>query len=123
MALKGMTMTLTIIVVAVVILVTALVILTIFGRGIGGVVPITQAKSICETQAYASCQSFKTMPGTWHVPNMNIPTEDGLSTRTVSCSDPAVKAKGNDCTAYGVTTTPSGSTPGSHIPTPGPVGE
>jgi hypothetical protein len=79
-------MTLTIIVVAVVILVTALVILTIFGTSIGGVVPITQAKSICDTQAYASCQSFQTMPSTWGVTNMNVAQPNG-GFEPQSCAD------------------------------------
>ena len=65
MALKGMTMTLTIIVAAVVILVTALVILTIFGSGIANVSSLAEAKVHCQTVGQASCSITGSVPPTW----------------------------------------------------------
>ncbi|MEM5812261.1 MAG: hypothetical protein QW286_00945 [Candidatus Aenigmatarchaeota archaeon] len=71
---KALSTTILIVVTAVVILVAALVLLTIFGGGIQNVATITQAQSICLSNAQISCTTSdgKQMPSTWYVPNMRI---------------------------------------------------
>ena len=95
---KAMSTTLTLVVVAIVILITAVIVLTIFWQGVTPAVGLTEAKSICQTQATVSCATFNKMPPTWNVENMKV-TVDG-KTSTMSCSKvPGIT--GNDCAAYG----------------------
>ncbi len=69
---KALSTTLIIVISAVVILVAALVVLTIFGQGVGQVATLAQARTICQTYASQSCQSTGAMPLTWDVPNVNV---------------------------------------------------
>jgi len=62
---KGLSQTLYLIVVAVVLLVLALVLLSIFGGGIAPIVNLSDAKSICATEASASCAATHSLPPTW----------------------------------------------------------
>ena len=62
---KGISQTLMIIVTAIVVLVAALIVLSIFGQGIGPMLDITQARNVCIQEASATCQAVHTMPPTW----------------------------------------------------------
>jgi hypothetical protein len=81
MALKGMSMTLTIIVAAVVILVTALVILTIFGQGMIPVGTLTDIRNQCTLTNKQLCETTGTVSPTW---SLNTFIVDG---KPWSCKD------------------------------------
>jgi len=102
-----MNTTLAVVVSAIVILITALVVITIFGGGIGQVGSLTNAKSICETQARSSCLSTGQLPLTWDIPSVSIPATGGSSS-LVACSDGSVKGSGKKCSDYGYPTPTSG---------------
>ncbi len=94
-----MNITLTVVVAAIVILITALVVITIFGSGMTQVGGIAQAKSVCESQAAASCAATNQCPLTW-----NTPTIRDSEGKTMSCADSgavcpcATGGNGGDCT-------------------------
>ena len=83
-----MNITLTVVVAAIVILITALVVITIFGSGMTNVGTVAQAKSVCETQAKASCDSTGDCPITWNIPNIRVAGK----TDPVACSSSDVGA-------------------------------
>lgn len=62
---KALSTPLIIVVTIVVLLVTALVILTIFGNGIGTAAGMTSFASSCRTQAESTCKLFGTLPPNW----------------------------------------------------------
>jgi len=99
-----MNTTLAVVVSAIVILITALVVITIFSGGIGQVGTLTNAQSICDTQAASSCMSTKSMPITWKIPTVSIRNADGSSAPKACSEVPGVK--GQNCDAYGVSTPP-----------------
>ena len=102
---KAMTNTLYLVVAAVVILVTAVVVLTIFWQGMFPAVGLTEAKSLCLTQAQISCKTFQQMPPTWNVPNVKVRVGD--TTETKACS----QIKGlSSCKCENIDTCASGST-------------
>ena len=82
---KAMTSTLTLVVAAIVILVTAVVILVIFQHGITPAVGLTEAKSLCLTEATTTCTAFGQMPSNWNIPSKKVVTANG-KTETQSCS-------------------------------------
>lgn len=88
---------LVIVVAAIVILITALVLVTIFGVGIGQVASITQAKNNCITQALASCRATNALPITWDYP-MSV-TEGGQQTQQ-SCRELTVYNRCNQVPGY-----------------------
>jgi len=79
---KGLSQTLYLVVVAVVILIVALVLLTIFGSGIGGIMQLTEAQSYCGTEGSTSCKASNNLPIDWNIPKYNV--ED---TGMLSCKD------------------------------------
>lgn len=62
---KALSETLVIVITAVVILVAALVLLTIFGGGIGNVAIISSERSQCLSQATLTCSATSSMPVGW----------------------------------------------------------
>jgi hypothetical protein len=92
---KAMSHTLYLVVAAVVILVTALVVLTIFWRGVTPAIGIAEAKSICQTQAVTACATFGQLPPTWHVQNMRV--VEGEVAGDKSCSQIMIEDTGSDC--------------------------
>ncbi|MBU0898660.1 MAG: hypothetical protein KKB03_04125 [Nanoarchaeota archaeon] len=62
---KGLSQTLYLVVVAVVILIVALVLLTIFGSGVGVITGLTQNTNLCITKATSSCTATGQMPVDW----------------------------------------------------------
>ena len=94
---KAMSQTMYLVVAAIVIMVTALVVIVIFWQGVTPAIGLTEAKSMCQTQATISCTSMNQMPPTWNVENVKI--KEGSSTYTTSCSKvPGVT--GQTCDAY-----------------------
>ena len=78
---KGLSQTLYLVVVAVVILIVALVLLTIFGSGVGIISGLTQNENLCITKATSTCTSINQMPVDW---NSRTLTEEGYTDK-VSC--------------------------------------
>lgn len=78
LSMKAVSHTLWIIVAAVVILVVALVMLTIFGTGMGQFTNALEAKSWCVTQGKSTC-TFGGLPPTWAVNNIKIVNQDQLT--------------------------------------------
>jgi len=76
---KGLSTTILIVVTAVVILVAALVMLTIFGGGIQNVTTITQAQSMCASEAAISCP-MGWPPATWNTPTKRVQGETTIRT-------------------------------------------
>ena len=76
-----MNITLTVVVAAIVILITALVVITIFGGGMGQVGSVADAEAQCRSSGTIACRSTGGLPVTWRVPSMK--TEKG----TESCED------------------------------------
>jgi 3',5'-cyclic AMP phosphodiesterase CpdA len=100
--------TLAVVVSAIVILITALVVITIFGGGVGQVGTLSNSQSICEAQARSSCSATGQMPLAWSTPSVNQPDAEGKN-HLVSCST-ASNGK-NSCSSFGITTTPPATTP------------
>ena len=75
-----------------VILVTAIVILTMFWKGVAPATGLTDARSLCMTQLSTSCSMTGREPPTWNIQNIRV-TENGR-TYTTSCS---VAAPGCRC--------------------------
>ena len=92
---KAMSQSLYLIVAAVVILVTAIVILAIFFNIIPLATGITEASSICQTEASVSCASFGQMPTTWNVQNRDVSVDGTVS--KMSCSQIVKKKTGKEC--------------------------
>ena len=72
---KALSTTILIVVTAVVILVAALVVLTIFGQGVQNVAAITQAQSLCLTNAQISCSASGGTawpPVMWNTPSVRV---------------------------------------------------
>ncbi|MBM3303782.1 MAG: hypothetical protein FJY76_01695 [Candidatus Aenigmarchaeota archaeon] len=101
-----MNTTLAVVVSAIVILIAALVVITIFGGGMGQVGTLTNADSICRTQAASSCRSTGQMPLTWDIPSVSRPKSGG-GTETVPCGLNGL-GLAKDCSQYGGTSTPTG---------------
>jgi len=87
---KAMSYTLVIVVSAVVLLVAALVVLTIFGGGVGQVSSIAQAESLCSTQGKTSCMTTGQLPPTWGAKTVKVGNElkscEEISKGCNSCS-------------------------------------
>ena len=81
---KAMSHTLYLVVAAIVILVTAVVVIAIFFQGITPAMGLTEAKSLCLTQATMSCATYCKMPPTWNIPNVKVTV--GGKTETKACS-------------------------------------
>lgn len=73
-----------IVVSAIVILVMALVLLTIFGQGIGGVATITGAKSQCAEIGRSTCSATGMLPANWAIPTMRV--KEGGQVQMRSCA-------------------------------------
>ncbi len=101
---KAMSQTLYIVVAAIVILVTAVVVLVIFQLGMQPAVGLTEAKSLCLTQATLSCKTYNKMPPTWNVPNVKVTV--GGKTETKACS--AIEGLGS-CKCENIDTCASGT--------------
>jgi len=69
-----MNITLTVVVSAIVILITALVVITIFGSGIGQVGSLTEATALCKTQCDSTCKATGSPPMTWGSPTVKDET-------------------------------------------------
>lgn len=82
---KAMSMPILVVVTAIIILVVALVILTIFGSGLGNIQTITQAESQCATLGASTCRSTGSLPPTWGVQNMLVSDPNG-GQRMDSCA-------------------------------------
>ncbi|MFH1337740.1 MAG: hypothetical protein ABIH55_02600 [Nanoarchaeota archaeon] len=80
---KGLSQTLYLVVVAVVILIVALVLLTIFGAGLGGVVELSEAQGFCGTEGATSCKATGGLPINWNLPAYNVEEEGMLSCKTI----------------------------------------
>ena len=78
---KAMSQTIYIVVAAVVIIVTGILVLAIFQGALAPAVGLTEAASLCQTQATLSCNSMNQMPPTWNTKNMK--TTDGMK----SCAE------------------------------------
>jgi hypothetical protein len=100
-----MNTTLAVVVSAIVLLITALVVITIFGNTIGNFGTLSNANSICETQARSSCSSTGMMPITW-----NIATVKDNQGNPQTCQ--AATTKPADCSLFGGTAA-GGGTSGS----------
>lgn len=85
-----MNITLTVVVAAIVILITALVVLTIFGGGMGQVGTLAQAETICKSQCESTCQATNRMPLTWNIATVRQGTE------MKSCADIGVSCPCGD---------------------------
>jgi hypothetical protein len=96
---KGISTTLVIIITAVVVLVAALVVLSIFGGGIQPVVDITQARSVCLSEAAGTCSLTGQMPSTWNSPIKSVNV--GGRTVAMACSDGQLAAC-SDCIGCGL---------------------
>ena len=83
---KAMSQTLVIVVAVVVILVTGLIVMAIFNQAASNVMPMFQAKAICQTEASGSCAGFDKLPATWNVQNKKYLDEKGEET-TGSCAN------------------------------------
>lgn len=94
MAKKGMTTSLVIVVTAVVLLVVALVLITIFGIGIGQATTIMQARNICINTGAASCQAFGTLPPTW---NSKMSVMENGKVVQKACADEGLAHCGPEC--------------------------
>jgi len=99
---KAMSYTLVIVVSAVVLLVAALVVLTIFGGGVGQVSSIAQAESLCSTQGKTSCMTTGQLPPTWGAKTVKVGDElkscKEVSNNCDSCSSCGFCAdKGESC--------------------------
>jgi hypothetical protein len=81
---KAMSHTLYLTVAAIVILVTAVVILAIFLNVIPMATGLTEATSICQTEATMSCAAYGRMPPTWNIQNREV--KEGETTSKMSCS-------------------------------------
>lgn len=95
----GMTNTLWIVIAAVIVIVVALVLLTIFGRGIAPIQTLAGFKQQCQTSASLSCQTTGYLPLTWE-------SEVVIDQKKTSC---ALQLSEVTCATYGVqdeTTTP-----------------
>ncbi len=100
---KALSTTLIIVISAVVILVAALVVLTIFGQGVGQVATLAQAKSACQTEGRASCQTTGVLPLTWSVPTKNVQNEGYQSCKQVlkdMCGGKDWKTETCNCNDY-----------------------
>lgn len=86
---KAMSQTMYLVVAAIIIMVTAVVVIAIFWQGITPAIGLTEAASLCQTQATISCTSMNQMPPTWYVQNMK--TTRG----TLSCADLVAGGCGN----------------------------
>jgi hypothetical protein len=102
---KAMSHTLYLVVAAVVILVTALIVIVIFQLGVQPAVGLTEAKSLCLTQATLSCKTYNQMPPNWNIPNVKVTTSSG--TETKACS--AIEGL-SGCTCSNIDTCAGGST-------------
>jgi hypothetical protein len=91
-----MNTTLAVVVSAIVILITALVVITIFSGGMGQIGTFSQAKTICASQAAASCAMNCQMPITWSATNMRV---GEAGTAPVACSATNVEG-GKTCGSY-----------------------
>jgi len=106
-----MNTTLAVVVSAIVILITALVVITIFSGGINQVGSLTNARSICQTQASSSCRSTNSLPLTWNIPTVSIPNPSGQGGNTlVACGGTAAPnlQMGSDCSGFGGTASNTG---------------
>ena len=83
-----------VVVTAIIILVVALVILTIFGSGLGNIQTITQAESQCASLGASACKATGSLPPTWGVNNMLVRDANG-NQRMDSCAV-LLKCGGND---------------------------
>jgi len=94
---KGLSTTILIVVTAVVILVAALVMLTIFGSGIQNVATISQAQTMCSTEASISCP-LGWPPATWGAATKRIQATGELKScdNLVDCK--CESGKFNGCT-------------------------
>ena len=82
---KAMSQTLYLVVAAIVILVTAVVVLAIFFNVIPLATGLTEASSICQTEATMSCATYGKMPPTWNIQNRKVVDKDGI-TKDMSCA-------------------------------------
>jgi len=83
----GLTTTLWIIIGAVIVVVVALVLLTIFGRGMLGITSLADFRKNCEVTGRASCQTVSYLPLTWEVntPIDNKPASCATEWSCTSC--------------------------------------
>jgi len=95
-----MNTTLALVVSAIVLLVTALVVISIFGTGIGQMGAISNPLTICEAQAQASCSTSGGMPLTWDIPTVVRTNSDG-SKETIPCRTSGARGS---CDEYSVNT-------------------
>ncbi|MBU0898659.1 MAG: hypothetical protein KKB03_04120 [Nanoarchaeota archaeon] len=84
---KGLSQTLYLVVVAVVILIVALVLLTIFSVGLGGVVELSKAQGFCGTEGATSCKATGGLPVDWIVPKYNVEGTGLVPCATILCED------------------------------------
>ena len=82
-----MNMTLAVVVAAIVILITALVIITIFGTGIGQVGSLVEAESYCRSQAAASCRATNSLPVTWDIETVKVNGAPMSCKKATGCHD------------------------------------
>jgi len=73
---KAMSMPILVVVTAIIILVVALVILTIFGSGLGNIQTVTQARSQCVTLGSSTCSSVNALPPTWFAETIKVQDKD-----------------------------------------------
>ena len=104
---KGLSTTLVIVISAVVILVAALVVLTIFGQGVGQVATLAQASSSCQTEGRASCSTTGILPTTWSVPTKNVENEGYKSCKWV-LKDTCAESATCKCDSYQFTVPQTG---------------
>lgn len=93
---KAMSQTMYLVVAAIIIMVTAVVVIAIFWQGVTPAIGLTEAKSLCLTQATTSCTTMNQMPPTWNVPNVKV--IEGTKTETISCLQVISKEGLSTCT-------------------------
>jgi hypothetical protein len=103
---KGLEHSLVIIVTAIVLLITAIVIITIFGAGVGNVQPFLTQKNLCLQQAAISCRTTGAMPPNWET-RFEVTLPDGTTDRDSSC----LKVTGGITSCQQVTGQPAAQPP------------